>query len=43
MEKKKRRTLTVSTPFKLRTDERIRAENEMNSEAKAQPYEPLWL
>ena len=38
-----RKTLTVATPFKLRTDQRIRQDNQMDQEREQkEEYEPLW-
>jgi hypothetical protein len=43
--RKNKRTLTVFTPFELRTAKRMRLENELieKETGQAQPYEPLWL
>ena len=37
-----RKTLTVSTPFELRTQKRMRVEIEGEQTEKQEQYEPLW-
>ena len=41
--RKKKKTLTIFTPFELRTSKRIRVEAEQMSTKAECSYEPLWL
>lgn len=41
--RKKKKTLTIFTPFELRTSKRIRIEAEQMGAKAETTYEPLWL
>ena len=41
--RKKKKTLTIFTPFELRTAKRIRIEREKMGQSESSTYEPLWL
>ena len=41
--RKKKKTLTIFTPFELRTAKRIRIESEKMGQRESSTYEPLWL
>jgi hypothetical protein len=41
--RKKKKTLTIFTPFELRTAKRIRIETEQMDQTETSIYEPLWL
>lgn len=41
--RKKKKTLTIFTPFELRTAKRIRIETEQMGQTETSTYEPLWL
>jgi hypothetical protein len=41
--RKKKKTLTIFTPFELRTAKRIRIESEKMDQSESSTYEPLWL
>ena len=41
--RKRKRPLTVFTPFELKTAKRMRLENNADADVEKHDYEPLWL